>query len=696
MRLDTAGTFLGSNFGSTRDFLFRLQTLPRVNKRKQKPISHPREISASKQRWFVIFTLAFPIILLLFVELILKAIDYGPDLSLFTTEEIGGRTYHIMNPDVKGRYFSRVAFSPNTSPDYFEVPKPKGTFRIFCLGGSTTVGYPYSYVGSFSTFLRDRLNRLFPERRIEVINLGMTATNSYTVVDLAKELVDYEPDMFCVYDGHNEFYGALGIASHESITASRWLTKLYLRLVRVRTFLFLRDLYGLLGGLFHQQAADEPSGTMMERLARGRYIAYGSTEYNTALDSFRANLNELRSICTQNNIYLLVGSQVSNLRDQPPFVTQDSPHWSQQEKLQFHLTFNRGIAHLLNGLPDSALREFDRAMLFDSLRADLRYQRGGCLDSLGLKRAARTEYEKARDFDMLRFRASSDFNNALHQIEDGQRVFFVDIERKFRANSPDSLIGNNLILEHLHPNARGYFLIAKEFTWPMHRNQILADEKTWNERDCLDDDKLWSDRPLTELDSICAHRRTDLLTSGWPFRPDTKTIPPPPPEDTLGTIAAEMVEGRITWEQGHVAAASLFETRSQLDKAEKEYRALVNQIPVNVSAYLKLGQAYLRQGKNEEAAGILLASTRVEQTPYANRTLGMLALHPKDAIPFFEKALALSGAPNEKTEIGFLLADAYNREGSTDRAVTQLQQVLQWTPNFPPARNLLQQITTRR
>ncbi len=68
------------------------------------------------------------------------------------------------------------------------MPKPAGTYRIFCLGGSTTVGFPYWYNGSFPSFLRDRLRRTFPERSIEIINLGMTATNSYTVVDMVRDV----------------------------------------------------------------------------------------------------------------------------------------------------------------------------------------------------------------------------------------------------------------------------------------------------------------------------------------------------------------------------------------------------------------------------------------------------------------------------------------------------------------------------
>ena len=78
-----------------------------------------------------------------------------------------------MNPGVGKRYFPGTDFSPATSLDAFPEEKRPGTFRIFCLGGSTTVGYPYWFNAAFSTFLRTRLTSMFPDRSIEVINLGL-------------------------------------------------------------------------------------------------------------------------------------------------------------------------------------------------------------------------------------------------------------------------------------------------------------------------------------------------------------------------------------------------------------------------------------------------------------------------------------------------------------------------------------------
>ena len=132
-------------------------TLSHTRNRMKK---HPRPaapLPLSKKRLYMSITVALPFLLFIVVELGLRLFSYGPDLSLFVTESIGGKPYYRMNPAVKDRYFSRFTFTPTTSMDYFEMPKPKGVYRIFCLGGSTTVGYPYWYNGSFSSFLRDQL-----------------------------------------------------------------------------------------------------------------------------------------------------------------------------------------------------------------------------------------------------------------------------------------------------------------------------------------------------------------------------------------------------------------------------------------------------------------------------------------------------------------------------------------------------------
>ncbi|MBX2993083.1 MAG: hypothetical protein KF749_18175, partial [Bacteroidetes bacterium] len=485
--------------------------------KRKKTNGNSQHLSTRKRRAFFVIVSLVPISFFIVAELALRLAQYGPDLSLFTTETLAGRTYHVMNAEVKNRYFPSMPFNPTTSPDYFEVPKPAATYRIFCLGGSTTVGYPYWYNGSFSSFLRDRLRTIFPEREIEIVNVGMTATNSFTVNDMAREIVRYEPDLFIVYDGHNEFYGALGVASHQSIARSRWLTKLYLRLIHFRTFQLLQDVAGFVMQVFTGEPASTTGSTMMEKLARGQYIPYGSTLYNAGMSTYRDNLAELATIASGAGIPVLLGSQVSNLRDLPPFVSEDPESGAGLERQdEFAAVFQRGVQYWNARKVDSALFAFSTASSIDSLRADAYYYIARCLDYLGRKEEAQRLYVKARDYDMLRFRMSSDFNNIMKQASNERGMIFVDMEQAFRAHSTDSLIGNRLIVEHLHPHSKGYFILAKEYARAMRENGLLASADDWTARDTISDSWLWEARSLTEIDERIARRRTEVLTSGWP------------------------------------------------------------------------------------------------------------------------------------------------------------------------------------
>ena len=87
----------------------------------------------------------------------------------------------------------------------FPQVKAPGTYRIFTLGGSTTYGRPYDDKTSFSGWLREFLPMADSQRNWEVINAGGISYASYRVAHLMEELVNYQPDLFIIYTGHNEF-----------------------------------------------------------------------------------------------------------------------------------------------------------------------------------------------------------------------------------------------------------------------------------------------------------------------------------------------------------------------------------------------------------------------------------------------------------------------------------------------------------
>ena len=54
----------------------------------------------------------------------------------------------------------------------FKLDKPKNGLRIFCFGGSTTAGRPYSSTTAFPNWLKLSLQNIDPSKSFEVINVG--------------------------------------------------------------------------------------------------------------------------------------------------------------------------------------------------------------------------------------------------------------------------------------------------------------------------------------------------------------------------------------------------------------------------------------------------------------------------------------------------------------------------------------------
>ena len=122
-------------------------------------------------------------------------VGFAP-VPLFVEEERSDSTIQLVTAQNKLRLFNAQTFGQE---------KPEGTYRIFSIGGSTTHGRPYDDATSFSGWLREYLKATSTERNWEVINAGGVSYASYRAALLMEELIQYEPDLFIIYSGHNEF-----------------------------------------------------------------------------------------------------------------------------------------------------------------------------------------------------------------------------------------------------------------------------------------------------------------------------------------------------------------------------------------------------------------------------------------------------------------------------------------------------------
>ncbi len=146
-----------------------------------------------------------------------------PLLLIMTSLEIIARIVEIWLPPMImdiGLGFtedSRLFIPDPKSPDYlitnpnkllafqnqrFPIKKPKGSYRIFFLGGSSVNYVNYELPG-----LAARIKeKFFPKiQNVEIINCGGLSYGTHRLVLIAREVANYEPDLALIYSGHNEF-----------------------------------------------------------------------------------------------------------------------------------------------------------------------------------------------------------------------------------------------------------------------------------------------------------------------------------------------------------------------------------------------------------------------------------------------------------------------------------------------------------
>jgi hypothetical protein len=269
--------------------------------------------------FFRVFALALPFLLLALAEGALRLLDYGHDLRLFQ-EDPDNKGYWVMNRYASAKFFSDTANATIGNRELFRQQKGANTFRVFVLGESTTIGYPYMHNGSFHRWLQYRLLHTFPNKNFEIINLLLTAVNSYTVLDFGRQLVDYAPDAVLVYTGHNEYYGALGVGStsrigHHSALVKAWLALQDFRLVQGLNHLLATLRQGLAGNPVDVRES------LMKRMAADQHIPYGSERYARGIRQFEANLNALCRQLSEKQIPVFLSTLVSNEKDLPPFIS---------------------------------------------------------------------------------------------------------------------------------------------------------------------------------------------------------------------------------------------------------------------------------------------------------------------------------------------------------------------------------------
>ncbi len=426
--------------------------------------SAPQASEGSPRRRLFVFTIgaiALPFVAVLLIEGMLRLAGVGAAHRMPFQPVEGRANYVALDPEFGGMFFRQ--FRPGVAFDPMAAEKAPGTLRVVALGGSTTAGFPYHWYYGFPALLEDRLASARPGQDVEVANLGMTATNSFTIWGLAEAVVAQRPDAVLIYAGHNEYYGAYGTAGTQGWTGtSRWIKRLLIGASRW-------SIISGPAGLFEKESL--PPGerrTLMARIVRDASIEKDGEVYLAGIAQFESNLRAALRRFELAGVPVFLATIASNLADQPP-------------------------------LGDEA----------DALAA---YERGQRSLAAGDTAAARRAFLAAKELDGIRFRAPEAMNAVVRRLGASfDNVTVVDVEERLRTSSPGGLEGAALFADHLHPNVRGYALIADAFFEAMQSSLPAL-------RDAFDSAP--SPAVLDPVETGYADLQLTMLTSGYPFRQD--------------------------------------------------------------------------------------------------------------------------------------------------------------------------------
>ncbi len=538
---------------------------------------------AIKRLCYYVILIAISISLFVLLEGGLRLAHFGTDLALFRRSLVKPG-YCEINPQVGLRYFAE-GMQTGTTNDIFLVKKPDSCYRIFVLGESTAEGFPYQPGIMFSRILQFRLQDAFPRKRIEVVNTSLAAITSYALLDQADEIIRQHPDAILIYAGHNEYYGALGIASVEFGGNIRWIKKLHLRLVHLRSYQLMQKTVNLIFPKFSRSASRK--ATLMESIARGKAIDPYSKEQSAGIVQFRANLSELLEKCRKAGVRVILSEQVSNIRDQRPF---------------------KSIAS--TGSP----------------AAETVYEKARELERQGDYGTAKEYYYRAKDLDAIPFRAPEAINAVIHELGSKYGDPVIPMKAIFESHSPGGLIGHNLILEHVHPNVDGYFLMADAFFSAMRQEHFIAGP--WDSLLIKPSEYYRNNWGFTLLDSMAARIVIGEITAGWPFRPDLQkndfleTYVPSSPEDSIA-YRCVVVEHRH-FEDKHIELAGRKAQRWDNIGAFNEYYSLIKSFPWEGDLYCSAADYLAAAGQYRRALDLLVSMPdRCDNGPALRRTGAM-------------------------------------------------------------------------
>ena len=604
----------------------------KAKKPEGSPAPKPTRLTPRRKFWFRVVAVSALLLNFFLLELVLRVCGYGYSSSVFLKSKSDGREVFTENAEFSRRYFP-PGLQRTPQPVRFAAQKPADTIRLFVFGESAAMGDPEPAFG-FPRVLDVMLNGAMAGKKIEVINVAVTAINSHVIREIARDCADKQGDYWIVYMGNNEVVGPFGAGTVFGEQAPP------LSVIRAGLWLKSTRLGQLLDAMKWKLAGKSSKPTKWDGMEMflQQQVRQDDPRMKRVYEHFAVNLRDIIRIGRASGAKVLVSTVASNVKDCPPFASLHRADLSAAQRAEFDTL--------------SALTNHPQALKIDDTHAETWFRVGRAHLAAGDFAGARASLQRARDLDTLRFRADTRINQILRQHVPAAQL--LDLEERLAGQSPGALPGEEFFHEHVHFNFAGNLLVARAFAAAIAgaTNRLGADEcaarlafTDFNRHRVLDEvlQRLRQPPFTQQLDHAAREQRIEAELKLLKSASFTKAL----------QQYEQAIAGRPDDWVLRENFAELLADFGESQRAEAQWRKMLELLPQSDQACYGLANALDVQGKSGEA------------------------------IRWFSEALRRRPGSAEARNG---LALALDNQGATDAAIAEFQRLLRMRPDFVEAR----------
>jgi len=493
----------------------------------------------------------------------------------------------------------------------------------------------------------------------EVINAGGISYASYRVAHLMEELVNYQPDLFIIYTGHNEFLEERTYSQIRNIPpVVRSTVSL---LARTRTWSAMTTaMQGL--GVYPQKKiegrdnlAEEVNTILDDSAGLDRYTRDDPLQENI-LHHYRISLERMVALARSVDAKVIFVTPASNLKDCSPFKSEHTDGLDPAARQRSAQMLVQAKEAIRQKNWNEAVDLLDSAVVFDPRHAELQYRRGQALLALGRFEESETALRLARDEDVCPLRALTPMRGIVAEIVREQGVGLVDyidlLDTRMQETKGYPIPGEELFLDQVHPTIEGHKILAVALVQAMADQGLVRPGTDWNEQ---------------AIGAVAAkiEGRIDREIHGRALANLARVLLWAGKTEDAARLARQAQDMAGEYRQVAVDAASILTSvyvrLGQLERALHLLYSTIEKAPGAIELRLKLAEILLERRflQLEEAAANLLLVC--QQQPYLDRGYSLFGL-------------------------------AMIKRGRTIIAYNSLMEALRLNPNNPNVRAMLAQI----